>query len=70
MQISLKLTPPQLALLRCLSRGTIKTANALEKTATRILIEGMQREAKLRRISLDRVGAIALVAAVERRGGT
>ena len=72
MQLSLQLSPTQLALLKALApRGAaVKTANPLEGTALRILADGMTREAKMRRISLDRVGAIALVDAAKRRKET
>jgi hypothetical protein len=68
MQITLELTPTQEGLLKALApRGAAKTADSLERTALRILADGMTREARMRRITLDQVGAVALVEAAERR---
>jgi hypothetical protein len=63
-----ELTETQLSLLKALSpRGAAKTAGSLEKTAMQILAAGLVREAKIRRITGDRIGAVALVEAAARR---
>jgi hypothetical protein len=69
MQITLKLTPTQAALLRALApRGAaVRSENRLEDTAMRILTDGMKREGRQRRIGWDQVGATALVEAAARK---
>ena len=69
MQITLELTPTQGALLKALSpRGAaVKTATPLEGTALRILADGMQREARLRRVTSSQVDVAALTQAAQRR---
>ena len=69
MQITLKLTPTQAALLRALApRGAaVRSENRLEDTAMRILTDGMKREGRQRRIGWDQVGTLALTEAAKAR---
>jgi hypothetical protein len=69
MQITLELSKVEGALLHALApRGNARKGdNYMETTAKNLLLAGMQREAKLRRITGDQIGVTALVEAVERR---
>jgi hypothetical protein len=71
MELVLKLSPPQAALLKALApRGNAtRSETPLEDKALKLLIGAMQREATMRRINTETVLGVALVDGVNRRRG-
>jgi hypothetical protein len=66
--MKIALEPVEANLLRCLSpRGNARKSDYLETTARDLLVSSMKREARLRRITLNQVGVIALTEAARRK---